>query len=296
MTFLRRATQLFVIVALTLIAVLNQYESAKVKYYSDPVIADSPLYAFIDKKIGKREDRSRLTTAVRGNIWSLKIGRFGFSDPLAVLTSAARARIIYLPFLLTGLIPIILTILLGRVFCGWICPMNLILEINNIIRSRLEKIGLAFFDFRLPGQTKYLLLLLGVVIALLSGVDLFSQIYPPRIISSEIYSLFSSSLTEMGLIFLGVIIFVELFFSRRMWCRYFCPGGALYSLMSGLRIYRIRKSASKCASCMKCDEVCPLAINPSAGRFSMDCDGCASCVDACEFGALSVGLGRGEIK
>lgn len=296
MTLIRRAVQIFVIVSLVVIAILNQYESAKVKYYSEPVIAQSPIYTFIDKKIGKQEYRSRLTTTVRGNIWSLKIGRIGLSDPLAVLSSIARTRSIYIPFLITGIIPIILTILFGRVFCGWICPMNFILEINNFVRGKLEKMGLAFFDLRLPGQTRYLILLMGVAIALVFGVDMFSQIYPPRVISSEAYSLFSSSLTETGLIFLGVIIFVEMFFSRRMWCRYFCPGGALYSLMSGLRIYRMKHSASECTSCKKCDAACPLAIQPSGGRFSIDCDGCASCVDACEFGALSAGFINGGVN
>ena len=62
---------------------------------------------------------------VRGGPWSIALGPVSMTDPLAGAESiAASKRIVWVLFV-SLLIPVLATILLGLVFCSWICPMSL---------------------------------------------------------------------------------------------------------------------------------------------------------------------------
>ncbi len=73
--------------------------------------------------------RPRISTRVKGNTWSGTFWSLELSDPLAALDQAAAGLTLYWPFLLTALVPIALTVVFGRIFCGWICPATLLFDL-----------------------------------------------------------------------------------------------------------------------------------------------------------------------
>lgn len=85
---------------------------------------------------------------------------------------------------------------------------------------------------------------------------------------------------------LAAIIAMELTISRRWWCRYLCPGGALYSLLGWARLVRVQRKAALCDQCGTCVEVCPMGLAPMQDRFGLECDNCALCISNCPTSAL----------
>ncbi len=93
----------------------------------------------------------------------------------------------------------------------------------------------------------------------------------------------------MSLIIVGIALF-EVAVSRRWWCRYVCPGGALYSLLGAARPIRVKLSESKCTSCGDCVVACPVGLNPMRDKMGIECDNCGVCISHCHDDALGYGL------
>ena len=68
---------------------------------------------------------------LKGTTWSGNFFGLKLSDPLGVAGQIAAAKTVYWPYVLTALIPIVLTLVFGRFFCGWICPATFIYELND---------------------------------------------------------------------------------------------------------------------------------------------------------------------
>ena len=89
----------------------------------------------------------------------------------------------------------------------------------------------------------------------------------------------------MSLIILGIAIF-EIAVSRRWFCRYICPGGALYSLLGWLRPVRVRLNADACTKCAARAEVCQVGLNPMKEEMGPECDNCGLCISNCADDAI----------
>jgi len=232
--------------------------------------------------VGGLEDPAPVTQIVRGSVWTLKMGTFIVSDPLAVLDFIGASRAIFDTFLITALIPVLMSLLLGRVFCGWICPADLLFEMGGVAR-RIAAIGT---DVSFARATKYAVLGIGVVAALLLGTQVFAEIYPPRIVSSELYLWITFGVFGAGAWFMIALVAFEIFVSRRFWCRYICPGGALYSMLGRWRVLRLKVDRAACTDCTLCNRVCEFGLEPMSGRFGMECNNCGLCIRACATDAI----------
>lgn len=229
--------------------------------------------------------------AIKGSVWAMNIGGFKISDPLAVVGQTLAELTLYWPFVLSALIPLVVTVLLGRVFCGWICPAYLLYEVGDRFRQLLNRAGLRPRNLKLPLATKYVALAIGLVAGAVLGVGVFPMVYPPAVIGREIYYQVFYGAFGSGLTLLAVSLFIEVGISRRAVCRYLCPGGALYSLLGAARVVRLRRISSACIQCVKCDDVCGLGLSPMQDRTGMECNNCLACVAACPTNALTLGLG-----
>ena len=224
--------------------------------------------------------------AVKGTTWSATVFGLKISDPLSVLGQVSASLDIYPPFLLAALIPVIVTLILGRVFCGWICPATLLYELNTNLAAWLHRAGLPVGNRRFDRRLKYLVLVAGVILSMVAGSVLFAAVYPPAIIGREIYYAIALGGFGAGAVFFVLTLLFDLLVARRGFCRYVCPGGALYSLLGRYRMLRIQREVDTCNDCAKCTAVCEFELDPMRDGFGQECNNCTACIAVCPTDAL----------
>lgn len=225
--------------------------------------------------------------AIKGTTWSGTLFGLKISDPLAVLGQVFSSLSFYWAFILTALIPLLATLLFGRFYCGWICPATLIYELNDNLAAWFRKAGLPVGRRKLDRRIKYAVLAAGLILSSYFGLTLFGSVYPPAIIGREIYYAVALSGFSIGAVFFLLTLLFDLSVSRRGFCRYLCPGGALYSLLGRYRIFRIKRNVQTCNDCEKCNVVCQFGLEPAQDEFGMECNNCTACIAACPTDALS---------
>ena len=228
--------------------------------------------------------------AVKGNTWSGTFWGLKLSDPLAALGQMAAGRTLYWPFLVTVLIPVALTALFGRFFCGWICPATLLYELNGNFASWLRWAGLKPGNRHFDKRIKYGVLALGVIGSAMTGSVLVATIYPPAIIGREIYYVIALGGFGAGMVFFLASMGFDLLVARRGFCRYLCPGGALYALLGRYRVVRIRRIVENCNDCAKCNAFCDSGLDPLRDGFGQECNNCSACIAICPTDALTFTL------
>lgn len=248
-------------------------------------------------------------------------------DPLIFITTLFSAHSVQKSFYLSIVI-IIITLVLGRVFCGWFCPLG---TLNNIIGSlgrsghtdrfnnwfRVKYYILIFFlassllSLQIVGIMDPLSLLIrSLSVALYPQFNyairsFFDGIYSSNIkgivtISEEVYSLLKKTVLSfqqplyiqsafIGMLFL-FILGLNLV-EKRFWCRYLCPLGALLGLLSRYSILK-RSVSEGCTSCGACAVNCQGKANPDKRDKWLDseCYYCLNCDDICPQNAVSFGF------
>lgn len=162
----------------------------------------------------------------------------------------------------------ILTLLFGRLFCSFMCPLG----------SALSFIAL----FSKKGRKKIFPIVGGLILGLVIGAMVFSLAFVFRLLDP--YSLFGRSLTAplwFGVVFLAVIIVVTLLFGR-LFCTSFCPVGLLLSLLAKRSAFGIA-IPDECVHCGKCENVCPTGcIDQKKSEVKREyCVMCLDCMTVC---------------
>jgi polyferredoxin len=252
-------------------------------------------------------------------------------DPLIFLTTflSARAKEIPVAFFLS-LIVVIMTVVLGRVFCGWICPLG---TLNNIVSS-LRKRHSFNGKYSLHKAKYYILIMLlissvftlqiaGIMDPLSLLIRSFSlSIYPlmnyglhsffdvlyhanmPLLVdvSESVYTFLKKTFLSfrqphyLQAIFVGLLFFSILILNiveKRFWCKYLCPLGALLGLLSRFSLLK-REVSEGCTSCGICQSACPggaLSKNQDEWK-NTECFACFTCDDLCPNNAVRFGFGK----
>ena len=217
-------------------------------------------------------------------------------DPFAVLQVVAAAKAFSLEWLI-GMLPflVIYGVIRGRVFCGWVCPVNLVLEIVDWLRIKLH---IKVEERVLPRHTKVYVALGVLVLSALLSIPVFEALSPISFINK---GLVLGSLVG-GVTLLAVVV-IELFWGHRVWCRSICPLGGFYEVVGKVGLVNVRMDHAKCIGCNKCKSAClcdsEILDDVVAGTDAMvragDCMLCGKCIEACPTAALSIKLGRVSI-
>ncbi len=243
------------------------------------------------------------TFPVNGDTWSFAMGDFLLVHPVAFIENLMAIKVLYLPILSAVLLPLALTMVLGRIFCSWLCPVGLVLELNMRAGRMLERLGwhrhIRIPDFRYP------LLAVCLIFAFIFSMPLIAVFDPPHVLGRELMYLFSHhQVSIMGTGLLLCIVLFELFGTSRAWCRFFCPSGGCLALLGRARLWRIHLDPKRCTQCQECDARCPYDLEPmrlvrQEMRFDWTtCDNCGRCRDVCATGAISYrwGIHKATVK
>lgn len=249
------------------------------------------LLARIDNWVDSMERPQEFLDGYKGTLWSMRVAGTDLSDPLAAAEMTATAKTIYVPMLLSVVIPVVITVILGKVFCSWVCPGNLLFELTGKLRALLRFAELPPAEVRFSSNNKYVFLGIGLLISSVVALPVFALIYPPAVISRVIHAwIFGTAMTGMLAILCGIIA-IELFVSPRWWCRTMCPGGALYGILGWPRLWRVKLNPQRCTGCRECEPVCEPGLNPVVESYGIECDNCGACIRGCPERALFYTIG-----
>lgn len=232
---------------------------------------------------------------LEGDITGSRMIGFHLADPF-ITTEVILSRNEFPINLLIGAITILsfYVIFAGRAFCSWICPYNFFAEIAERLNAKLVK-SKVIKQREFDPKIRYVFLLAFWVLSFVSGYLIFEIFNIVGIVSRFIIYGYSAAIWWVILIFLG-----EVFFSRRFWCRYVCPVGTFYSILSKFRAIKISWNKEKCDHCAVCMDVCivPKVLEMTKAKnkdangttfsvVSVDCTLCGRCIDVCHQDALS---------
>jgi ferredoxin-type protein NapH len=285
----RYQSLLFFLVLIIISITLNYYNHQKIMFGGYQIIEKSIYLQFIDFFMDKVPFRREVSTFLQGNYWSFQIANLKITDPLAFISASFNQKIWLFPFFMAALLPIIASIYLGKIFCGWVCPMGLLSSLISKLRTYLIKLQIPLPSINISTKTKYIILAAGLIQALLLSSSFLIYIYPPRLISSELSTLIREHALSINSIIILSILTIELLFSPRLWCRTLCPGGALFETLSRFRFLRVVNNTSTCTSCKLCLKTCPYQLNPM-NNDTQACDQCGICIDQCPPKSLSFQL------
>lgn len=223
--------------------------------------------------------------------------------------------------LLTGQIPrihpaamflliafLLMSILLRKAFCGWLCPVGTLSEwLWRFGRKYLGRTWEIPKWADLPLRSlKYILLgLFGYAVYSMTVAELRAFLYSPYGLVADVKMLnFFRFLGTAGAAIL-IALFLLSIAVKNFWCRYLCPYGGLMGLTALLSPVWIRRQPAKCVDCGKCTKACPahLPVHTHIQIRSAECTGCLECVAVCPAeGALDLSLlgkqpvGRGRTE
>ncbi|MBN2036318.1 MAG: 4Fe-4S binding protein [Chitinispirillaceae bacterium] len=233
-------------------------------------------------------------------------------NPLVALLTSMAARTFIISVAITGLVVAVLSVIFGRFFCGFVCPLGSAIDFfDRFLFKKMRSNGRR--PPRYLQRLKYALLF-GLVLLSLAGAvlplfmdpislvtRLFTIVINPflALTGAKLLAVSSPLLDAIGLdtvryvtvktplfygtasaAFLLAVIIAGGFWDRRFWCQYVCPSGALFGLLARAPLFRRTHFISQCNSCAACSRICPtrsIDANAIEATNTAECIVCGLC-------------------
>ncbi len=213
---------------------------------------------------------------------------------------------------------LVLTLLLGRVYCSTICPLGILQDFMIRVARKVNR-RKRFRYSRAPQWLHYSVLAVSILLLLFGSSMIIGDLLEPfsnygRMVNAfalpvmilannavsdllarfGVYFLYNVPLHPEGIgaLSLGLLFFVTVGYMSvtegRLFCNTFCPAGAILSLLSRFSLYRLVITDDACNDCGACDKVCKAQCIDSATKqidFSA-CVGCFNCLRSCPRDAI----------
>ena len=169
-------------------------------------------------------------------------------------------------------------LVVGPVFCGWICPLGSLGEWLYGLRKRISAVTLEP-GAALARQFTWGRAVMFVLILFMSwqtksiwfeNIDPYKAIFHMNVESAAALSLI------LGFVMMSLLV-------ERAWCRWLCPLGIFNGLVGKLSLFKIRRNEASCIHCNACSRACPVRIPVAEVQTVSDdrCVGCQRCIEAC---------------
>lgn len=242
--------------------------------------------------------------------WQLRgwpVNLFLQLDPLVAIGTLLSTGGIYRG-LLWALVTVVVTILLGRVFCGWFCPFGTLHQLIGFLGKRSRRAGqrIAVNAYHPAQAIKYLVLAAMLAAAAwplvrpgsaLFRASLQTGLLDPIPLLQRSVNLTFGALADQalrpgvagerayeGAWLIGAVALAALaanLWVPRFYCRFICPLGALLGLLGRFAIWRIGKRTPGCTNCRRCVQDCEGACEPLDRIRTSECVLCFNCTPAC---------------
>lgn len=237
-----------------------------------------------------------------GGISSLGVWQVLVTCPLGFLERSLASRELLPQFWSSVALVVVLVILLGRVFCAWICPGGLVRQVFGSkgrleFRREIEPKGAVWTSY-----SSYAVLGGMLLSSFWFGFPVFCFVCPVGLFFGALYAVirfFSLDSVSLELVLFPVLLGLELWVLKKSWCRSICPFGALLSILSSLNRFfvpAVRKDKclkSNGVNCRVCERVCPEGIDlTNVGRILSpnSCTKCLECYAKCPTRAVKISL------
>lgn len=181
-----------------------------------------------------------------------------------------------------------LTIVAGRIFCGWLCAFGAvgdwIYQFSQFVQKKTKK--------KLPAipekavhwlqKVKYIVLLLALFVCFAGGSRFITK-YSPW----TVFSLLTAGNFQIGAYGIGIalllLIVVGMVFHERFFCQFLCPMGAVFSLLPELPFTSFKRNREGCIpNCQACRRQCPVQIKVGEDPVQAgECIRCGKCMAIC---------------
>lgn len=221
-------------------------------------------------------------------------------DPLHGLATALATGVLYSGLIL-GLAVVVLTLLVGRAWCSWICPLGILQDCAAVKpKDTSDRAARLRHRYRSAYHLKYGVLIAFLVMAAL-GVTQTGILDPIALLLRSVVATILPLVNQAGVrldpgtrltwggVLIGLILVVILVLPRfvpRAFCRVLCPLGALLGILARFAIFRIWRDEQKCTHCGACQRVCQGACDPHTKLRVSECTLCFNCMAVCPEGAI----------
>jgi len=250
-----------------------------------------------------------IVSTVGDKIWQLRgwpVDLFLWLDPLAAIGTTLTTHTLYRP-LLWALATIVLTIILGRFFCGWLCPFGAIHQFVGYLANRRKTTArrIQLNKYRKAQAIKYFILIVLLFMAAFPSVaaTLQTGLLDPIPLVSRSFNLLLLPIFDRSVNFVsasarfyeGAWLIMAVFLTAillnlvipRFYCRFVCPLGALFGVISRFAVWRIGRKQGDCTDCKLCEKSCEGGCEPRGKIRISECVLCFNCLDDCKHDLVS---------
>lgn len=190
---------------------------------------------------------------------------------------------VFLLFCLTfTIVFLLITLISGRVWCGWACPQTTLNDLAEWFARRL-KLKVVANQLQGPAWRKMLTQLFYLLLAMLVAANLLWYFIQPQRFFRDLLTGDMPFGVWLTFAIITLLIYLDLALVRRLMCKEFCPYGRIQTALVDAGTLTLHLPASeqqRCIKCNSCVRCCPMEIDIRAG-YQVECINCGRCLDAC---------------